>query len=211
MILSFLIWMLAVLIALTIHEAAHAFISDKLGDPTARAMGRLSLNPREHWDPVGTTLLFVTAAMAALGTPIIPFGWAKPVMFDPYNLENPKRDSGLIALAGPASNLIFAVILSLLFRFFLMELPIINIVAYSFITINISLAVFNLIPIPPLDGSKILYALLPMQTADEYQRILSRNGLFILMLLILPIWGGQSAISALLSPIIQSLLNILLP
>jgi len=208
--ISFLIWMVAVLVALTIHEAAHAFISDRLGDPTARVHGRISLDPRDHWDPVGTTMLFVTAALAAMGMPIIPFGWAKPVMFDPYNLENPKRDAALIALAGPLTNSLFAVIISFLFRLFLMELPFVNLLAVSFITTNIALAIFNLIPINPLDGSKILYGLLPMDLAHEFDHVMSRFGTLILIILIVPMGGGASPLSALISPIISYLINLLL-
>ena len=111
MLISLLIWLLAVTVALTLHEAAHAFISDRLGDPTARVSGRLSLNPLNHYDPIGTTMLLVTAIFTGF-----PIGWAKPVPFDPYNLKNPKRDSLLIALGGPAVNLILAVILSILLQ-----------------------------------------------------------------------------------------------
>ena len=210
MLISLIIWLLAVTIALTLHEAAHALVSDRLGDPTARVLGRLSLDPREHWDPIGTTLLFVTAAMAAFGAPVIPFGWAKPVMFDPYNLANPKRDAALIALGGPAANLLFAILMSVLFRLFLMELPFINLIAVAVISVNISLAIFNLIPINPLDGSKVLYGLLPRDLADDYQTIMSRYGTMILLFLIIP-FGGASALTTLISPVINFLLRLLLP
>ena len=209
--ISLIIWLLAVTVALTIHEASHAFMSDRLGDPTARLSGRLSLDPREHWDPVGTTMLFVTAAMAAFGIPVIPFGWAKPVMFDPYNLENPKRDAALIAIAGPASNFLFAILISLLFRLFLMELPLINLIAVAFITVNVALGIFNLIPINPLDGSKVLYGILPRDLANEFNFIMSRFGTLILILLIVPFGGGASPLTLLISPLINSLLILLLP
>src|SRR3989339_1137703 len=101
-----IIWILAFVVAITIHEASHAFMADRLGDPTARLSGRLSLNPLVHYDPIGTTLLLVLSILRSLGVPIIPFGWAKPVPVDPYNLKNPKKDSAIISLAGPASNLV---------------------------------------------------------------------------------------------------------
>src|SRR5688572_4560014 len=102
----FLVFVIALLIVLTVHEAAHAFMANYLGDPTARLMGRLTLNPLAHLDPMGT-LVFIITAIAGF-----PIGWGKPVIFDPYNLEKPKRDAALISLAGPASNLILASILS---------------------------------------------------------------------------------------------------
>ena len=109
-------WILAFVVAITVHEAAHAYMSDRLGDPTARLMGRLSLNPIVHYDPVGTTLLLVLVIMRAFGIPVMPFGWAKPVMFDPYNLKTPRRDAALISLAGPGANLILATLLSIVVR-----------------------------------------------------------------------------------------------
>jgi Zn-dependent protease len=166
--ISLLIWLIAVTIAITIHEFSHALISDKLGDPTARLQGRLSLNPLSHYDQVGTTMLLVTSFMRALGAPIMPLGWAKPVEYDPYNLAHPKRDAALIALAGPASNLIIATIIAFLLRTFFMELPLASILASAVITLNVSLAIFNLIPIGPLDGSKILVGLLPDDLAYEF-------------------------------------------
>lgn len=209
MLLSLIIWLIAVTVAIVVHEMGHALTADRLGDPTARLQGRLSFNPKEHYDPVGTTLLFATAIMASLGLPVIPFGWAKPVMFDPYNLKNPKKDAALIALTGPVINLITAVIASLLLKFFLIEIPLINLLIVSIVTVNVSLAIFNLIPFYPLDGSKILYGLLPMNLAHEFDMVMSRYGTFILILLIVP-FGGTSAVSALISPLIQSILNLLL-
>jgi Zn-dependent protease len=93
--LTLIIWILAFIVAITIHETSHAWMADRLGDPTARLMGRLSLNPLVHYDPIGTTLLLVLVIMRAIGIPVIPFGWAKPVQFDPYNLKNPRRDAAL--------------------------------------------------------------------------------------------------------------------
>src|SRR3970040_2684258 len=109
-------WILAFIIAITIHETSHAWMANRLGDPTARLMGRLSLNPIVHYDPIGTTLLLVLVFMRAIGIPVIPFGWAKPVRFDPFNLKNPRRDSAMISLAGPVSNLLLAALLSLILR-----------------------------------------------------------------------------------------------
>lgn len=210
MILSLIIWLFAVTVALTVHEFAHALIADRLGDPTARVHGRLSLNPRDHYDPVGTTMLIVTSVLRALGAPVIPFGWAKPVMFDPYNLQNAKRDAALIALSGPAMNLATALILSILVRTFFMEIPLINLLSIAVITVNVALAAFNLIPVHPLDGSKVLYGLLPIDLADEYDQIMSRYGTMLLLFLILP-FNGTSAITSLISPLIQFFLNLLLP
>src|SRR3990172_2230938 len=110
--ITVLFWILAFVVAITVHEAAHALVADRLGDPTPRLQGRLSLNPLVHYDPVGTTLLLVLVIMRALGAPVIPFGWAKPVGFDPYNLRHPRRDTALISFAGPAANLALAALLS---------------------------------------------------------------------------------------------------
>ena len=194
-----LITIIALLIAITVHEAAHAWAANYLGDPTAKLMGRLTLNPLAHLDPMGTLVFLITAIAG------FPFGWGKPVQFDPYNLQNPKRDSALISLAGPASNMVLASVLSLAFRFFPIGIfpPI--------IALNIALAVFNLIPIHPLDGGKILVALLPDRTGRQYDLFLNRYGIFILLLLILPIVNGGSIISLVISPVINFLLGVFLP
>lgn len=206
---SLAIWLLAVTIAITIHEFAHAAIADRLGDPTARLQDRLSLNPLKHYDRTGTTLLLVTSLLRALGAPVIPFGWAKPVEYDPYNLRHPRRDAALIALAGPAINLLLAFILAFTLKTFFFELPLINILITAIITVNTALAIFNLVPIHPLDGSKIITWLLPDDLAHEYQIIMHQYGFIILMALIIP-WNGTSALSALISPIISFFLNFLL-
>lgn len=188
--------------AITIHEFAHALAADKLGDPTPSMQNRLSLNPLNHYDQVGTTMLLLSALFRALGSPIIPLGWAKPVEYDPYNLRNPKRDTAIIALAGPAANIILSVILAFLLRTFLLEIPLLSVLLAAIITVNISLAIFNLVPIYPLDGSRVLQALLPSDLAYEYEVIMHRYGFLLLILLILPIMG-TSPLNALISPVIE--------
>ncbi len=196
--LVFLIWAISLVVALTIHEYAHAKVADTLGDPTPRANGRVTLDPRAHLDPLGTILILVAG-----------FGWGRPVEFDPYNLRNPKRDTALIALAGPASNIILAIILSILANLFGADNLITNIIPLM-IMMNISLAIFNLVPVFPLDGEKILHGILPTELALEYSRAMHQYGTLIIILLLLPIAGGTSPISALISPAISFVGNLLL-
>lgn len=202
-----LIFVLAFLIAITVHEAAHAFVADKLGDPTARLLKRLTLNPIAHIDPYGT--LLIPFILYFLRFPFI-FGWAKPVPIDSYNLANPKRDSALISLAGPTANITLATILAIFLRF----LPVGQIVSVSLetiITINVVLAIFNLIPIHPLDGEKILIGIMPPKEGRELDIFLTRYGTLILLFLIFPLFGGSSIIFQIISPIINLVRNLLLP
>jgi len=214
MVLSIFIWILAFVVAITIHEAAHAYMADRLGDPTARLAGRLSLNPLVHYDPVGTTLLLILVIMRAFGIPVIPFGWAKPVQFDPYNLQNPKRDSALISLAGPAANLVLATLISVILRLAYSPFSPVSFaysLAFPFIILNVALAIFNLIPIHPLDGGKILVGFLPSKEAREVDIFLNHYGLIVLFFLIFPTFGGVSLVSLIVSPVINFLLRILTP
>ena len=196
-IFSFLIFLFSLLVAITIHEFAHAAMADHLGDPTPRLSGRLTLNPLAHLDPIGTLMLF-----------LFRFGWGKPVPIDPFNLRSPRRDSALISLAGPASNLILATLLS-----FILRLPLISQFLHFLISpiilLNIVLALFNLLPIYPLDGFKIVLGFLPQEQAYQWEELQS-FGPLILFLLIFPLFG-QSLISSILSPIINWLLQILIP
>jgi len=210
----FFVWLLAFLVTISVHEFAHAWMADKLGDPTARLEGRLSLNPLVHYDPVGTTLLLVLVVLRALGAPVIPFGWAKPVRYDPFNLKDERRDAALISFAGPFINILLATILALITRFFLLPfspLYFLSNFIYPFIVLNISLAVFNLIPVHPLDGGKIIVGLLPEKEARETDIFLSRYGTIILMFFIFPVFGGNSLISLIISPVINFLINLLIP
>lgn len=199
--IAFFILVTILVAAFTIHEFAHAWVADYLGDPTPRANDRVSLNPLDHLDPLGSlALLFVG------------FGWGKPVPFDPYNLKNPIQDGAKIALAGPLSNLLIAIILGIIYKLgllnFLSFIPVIDILSYA-ITINVVLAVFNLLPVHPLDGEKIAVALLPRATALEFQHFMHRYGTYILLFLILP-WGGVSPLSRLISPVIDWVLKMLI-
>ena len=169
---KFAIWVLPVLFAITVHEVAHGWVARKLGDNTAWMMGRLTLNPIKHIDPVGTILvpgiLFMTSGMI--------FGWARPVPVNWRNLHDIRRDMFLVALAGPAANLIMAIIWALLAKvavttqvtYFSVPLALMGMAG---IQINLLLMVINLLPIPPLDGGRILNALLPPSLSDVYQQI----------------------------------------
>jgi len=152
-----------------IHEVSHGYMANYLGDPTARLQGRTTLNPLKHIDPVGSILVPLITSLAGF-----TFGWAKPVPFNPYNLKNRRSGEFLIALAGPASNISIAVIFSLIIRFVIANFDPNSLTVNSFIqvtsyivVINIVLAVFNLVPLPPLDGSKLLFSILP----NKYVRV----------------------------------------
>lgn len=196
--LAFIIMFSGLLMSITIHEFAHCWVTDKLGDPTPRARGRLTLDPRAHLDPIGVLALLLTR-----------FGWGKPAPFDPYNLKEPVRDTALIAAAGPVSNIIVAVILSVLLKIGLIPFEWLQIATIQIMAINIMLAIFNLLPVYPLDGSKILTAFLPKTTAMEYDETMSKYGNIILIFLIIP-WNGVSPASQLLSPMINIVLRWLL-
>ncbi len=187
-------FIIAILAALTIHEWAHAFVADRLGDATARLEGRLTLNPIAHLDPLGTLLFF-----------LIHFGWGKPVPVNPRHFRHPKRDAALVALAGPASNLVLAFVA---FGFLLILAPDAMQVASgtdllstsplggrlhafgvavcsNMLFINLGLMAFNLLPIAPLDGSKILEPFIPLRYEDTYDAFMQRGPMLLLGLLIL--------------------------
>jgi Zn-dependent protease len=193
---------IAFAIAISFHEAAHAWSADKLGDPTARELGRVTMNPIAHIDPIMTVLF--PAMLILAGLP--PFGAAKPVPVDPRNLRSPRRDHAWIAAAGPISNLILAFVSIVLLRVLLLD-PVsglfsdavlfpVYLVLQASLVINLLLATFNMIPIPPLDGSWILSALLPGPVAAFYRQ-LQPYGFIILVALI---WTG--ALSVLFRPVI---------
>ncbi len=183
-----------ILLALSFHEYAHAYIANKFGDDTAKQSGRLTLNPLAHLDPIGTIMIF-----------LVHFGWAKPVPVNLHRLRNPKKDMLWISAAGPLANMILALISGLLLRFIFAfggapnQHSIIGLLIYAVfwsLQINLALAIFNLLPIAPLDGSKILFGLLPVKHGDKIY-FLERYGPFILLGLIIfgratgvPILGG---------------------
>lgn len=202
---------LVVLIAsLSVHEAAHAFAADRLGDPTARHLGRLSLNPVVHVDPIGT-LLFPLIAFIT-NVPLI--GWAKPVPVDPRHLKHPKRDFALIAAAGPASNVVMAVLAAVILEgvrnfatpgdiaALAVLRPAIQLLRV-FVYLNVLLAVFNMIPVPPLDGGNVLIGLLPANTSRLVEQM-RPYGILILYALML-----TGVLSTLLGPVATYLLYLL--
>jgi Zn-dependent protease len=184
----------AILVGLTFHEFAHGWVADRLGDRTARYQGRLTLNPLAHIDPVGFLMLV-----------LFRFGWAKPVPVNPYNLRgDPARGMLMIALAGPAANLLVALVTALL-----LGMGVTHLIPYGYyflllsLQINVVLAVFNLIPVPPLDGSKILAGLLPRQSHFLYQ--MEAYGTIILLLLLF-----TGILGKILWPVVNFIVNILL-
>jgi len=203
-----LISFLCLIIAITIHEFSHALAADKLGDPTPQSMGRLSLNPLAHADPIGTILL----PLMGLFTGISTIGWAKPVVIDPFNFRHPKRDEIIVSLAGPLSNLSLALIISLIIRFLSPQSDLLNYSLYILVLINISLFVFNLLPIPPLDGSKIFLNLLSPESSTKWSEAFDRYGFILLMIAVfLPVFGNKTLISAVMSPIVSFMLRLFLP
>jgi Zn-dependent protease len=140
----------------------------------------------------------------------VRFGWGKPVQFNPFNLKNPVRDSALIALAGPASNICIAVVISVILKVTGQSLSLFGVVASEVLIVNVVLAIFNLVPVYPLDGSKILLALLPNDLAYEYESFMNRYGMFVLIALIFPWYQGVSPISFLVSPVIQFVTGFLI-
>lgn len=199
--LVFLLVAIALVVSITIHEFAHAWMADRLGDPTPRHQGRVTLDPRAHLDPIGTAAIF-----------FFGFGWGRPVMFDPYNLKDPVKETALIALAGPASNLILATGLAILSAL-IPEGPALFLVLQgameTILFVNVMLAIFNLVPIHPLDGGKIVLALLPRDLARDYDMFMRQYGTWVLIALILP-WGGRSPVSFLVRPIIDVVVGLLL-
>jgi Zn-dependent protease len=179
-ILAYLLAVPAVLFAITIHEYAHGWAAEKFGDPTARLMGRLTLNPLAHLDPIGALMLI-----------LVRIGWAKPVPVNPYNLKDPKRDMIWISLAGPVTNLAAAFVFGMVIRVIvatgLANGPLMTLVMMLLIygvMIDVALAIFNFIPIPPLDGSKVLAGLLPPRWAFAYLKY-ERFGPIVLIAVIL--------------------------
>lgn len=207
--MELLIWILGVLAfvyTIIIHEVAHGWVADRLGDPTARISKRLTLNPISHIDPYGSILL--PLLLILVRAPFL-FGWAKPVPIDPYNLKNPRKDTAAIALAGPLSNILIATVLAIIYRFVTSQE--ISGLILTTIQFNVALAVFNLLPIGPLDGSKILAGLLPPREAGQFEMFMERYGLILLMFSIFPMFGSLSLVSYVIYPIINIVLHLLVP
>lgn len=193
-----------IVIAMVVHEYAHARVAYALGDYTPRLQGRLTLNPAAHVDPIGLLMLF-----------IVHFGWAKPVQINPMNFSNPRRDDILVSLAGPVSNLITAfialIILVLLAKF---DFPFSEgtLLVFNLIIIyNINFAIFNMLPIPPLDGSHILRNLLPYELARQYEYLERYSFIFLIIILMTPVLSYIFVpLQKFIFGIFQGIVNILL-
>lgn len=198
---------IAILIfSVVIHEYSHGWAADQLGDPTAKNLGRLTLNPIVHVDPIGSFL--VPMFLILFNLP--PFGWAKPVPYNPNNLKDQKRDPALVAVAGPLANLLMAAVFGLCIRIVLMlNIPSKGLLLTAFeavVIINLILALFNLIPIPPLDGSKILFVMLPAGS-HEFKVFLEKYGFYIVLLVIFI----PGLFEGLILPIFNFLYRIIVP
>lgn len=203
------------LVGLPVHEFSHALAAFRLGDGTAKLFGRLTLNPVAHFDPVGGTLLALTFIGSAATGGALGFGWAKPTPVNPFNLAGGRRGEAMVAAAGPISNLVLAIAGALPLRYLLAnpelatQIPLIVLqVLDLFVQINLLLMVFNLIPIPPLDGSKVLFAFLDRRTEYQVRPFLEQYGFFILLaVLIFP--PGNSIGSQIITPIIRGFYTLL--
>jgi Zn-dependent protease len=185
-ILGAIIALVILVFSAILHEIAHGYVAERFGDPTARIMGRLTLDPRKHIDPIMSIALPLLLLIS--GSPII-IGGAKPVPVDPFNLRDGRKDLALVSLAGPLTNISIAVVFSLIFRIF--PSGIIGLV----VQLNLLLAIFNLIPIPPLDGSKIFSLLLPEKMADAY---ISQGTIGLILIFILLMSSGPASLGGLM-------------
>lgn len=195
------VYAIPVILAITLHEAAHAFAAARLGDRTAQQQGRMTINPLRHIDPVGTLLVpaLILLASKALGGALL-FGWAKPVPIVQSNLRSPRRDMGIVAAAGPGANLAMALAWGLLLKLLLVagvDAEFAYRMSVAGVLVNLALAVLNLVPIPPLDGGRIVASLLPDRLANVYSRI-EPLGLFLLLALL-----ATGALGGVLMPLID--------
>jgi Zn-dependent protease len=206
------------LIGLPVHEFSHARAAFRLGDGTAKLFGRLTLNPIAHFDPVGGTLLALTFIGSAATGGAIGFGWAKPTPVNPLNLEGGRRGEAIVAAAGPISNLVLAIAGAIPLRYLINNPELIDQlggtggivfqVLFLFVQINLLLMVFNLIPIPPLDGSKVMFAFMDRRTEYQIRPFLEQWGFFILLaLLFIP--PGNSIGGRIIIPIIDGIFSFL--
>ena len=209
--INFILYLIVLVFSAILHEIAHGFVAEKLGDPTARLLGRLTLNPKSHIDPMMTIALPLILLLTH--SPVI-IGGAKPVPVDPFNLRDGRKDLALVSLAGPMTNILLAIIAGLLLKILtpsLMNQPFFLAILDGrspsllslILQVNLLLAIFNLIPIPPLDGSKIFSLLLPEREANTYMSMGNLGMLLLFLLLMFPLPGFS------LSTIIGNIFNFL--
>lgn len=207
------IWALPVVLAVVLHEVAHGWVADRLGDDTARWMGRLTLNPAKHIDPIGTVI--IPLALLIMGSPFL-FGYAKPVPINFRKLRNPKRDMVWVAMAGPATNVLLALASTLLLWLTIHMPPALGWVAgplsmmcQASIIINMVLCIFNLLPLPPLDGGRVAVGLLPGPAAYRLSRLEPYGFLIIVLLLVAGLL--QSVIGPLVMGSVRFLIGLVMP
>ena len=197
------------LVAFPIHEFAHAFAAYRLGDGTARLMGRLTLDPRAHFDPTGGVLLAISVMFTGFG-----FGWAKPTPYNPMNLRGGRWGEAIVSAAGPISNLVLAIAAAIPLRWIAfsgMNVPLLETFLIFFVQINLVLMIFNLIPIPPLDGSKVLFAFMNPRTVWQVRPVLEQYGLVILLgAMLLPIFGGATLAELIFGELLTPLMRLLI-
>ena len=219
---AFIVVAVMLLVGFPVHEALHAWTAYRLGDNTARWMGRVSLDPRVHFDQMGGLILGLTAVLSAFGTGGLLFGWAKPTPVNPMNLRNGRQGHALVAFAGPASNLVVAALVAIPIRialtnpewwFYIRDTPLLDLALSAgllLLSLNILLFIFNLVPIPPLDGWSVLKGIVPRQAASRMQDLEIQYAsvipmIFLGFIVILFVTGG-----AVLGPLITGLRDLLL-